>query len=66
MILIAYPPADKCAHQTHLFDKALDALAGMSGDLVNKVLEVLSDCSVHISEWNADDYSIGRLSNPRR
>ncbi len=35
-----------------LFEMALDRLIEMNEDLVNKVVEVLEDGSVHVREWN--------------
>jgi hypothetical protein len=57
-------PNNQADHQIALFEKAPEAFAVMNDDLVNKVMEVLADGSVHVREWNADDHDIGHISNP--
>jgi hypothetical protein len=46
-------------------EKALDVYVAMNDDLVNKVMEVRADGSVHVREWNADDHDIGHINNPK-
>jgi hypothetical protein len=58
--LIPQAPADRRPDQASLFEKALEAFAAMNDDLVNKVMEVLDDGSVHIRDWNADAHNIGQ------
>ncbi len=53
VILIPQAPENRGQHQAALFEKALDAYAAMNDDLVNKVMEVRADGSVHVREWNA-------------
>lgn len=48
-----------------LFALALDAIAAMQDDTVNRVIEVLEDGSVHIRVWNADSHDLGHVANPR-
>jgi hypothetical protein len=36
----------------------------MNDDLVNKVMEVLADGSVHVREWNAGEHDIGHIGKP--
>lgn len=65
VILIPQAPNNKKPHQAELFERALDALASMNRDLMNKVLEVLQDGSVHIRDWNAENHDIGHIANPK-
>ncbi|MEA2817853.1 MAG: hypothetical protein QOI93_5723, partial [Rhodospirillaceae bacterium] len=65
VILIPQAPENRGQHQAGLFEKALDAYAAMNDDLVNKVMEVRADGSVHVREWNADDHDIGHINNPK-
>jgi predicted nuclease of predicted toxin-antitoxin system len=48
VILIPQAPENRGQHQAGLFEKALDAYVTMSDDLVNKVMEVRADGSVHV------------------
>jgi len=45
--------------------KALEAFVAMNADLVNKIMEVHADGSVHVREWNADEQDIGHINNPK-
>ena len=65
VILIPQAPSDKRPHQAALFERALDTFATMNDDLVNKVMEVLHDGSVHVRDWNADEHDIGHIGNPK-
>lgn len=40
--------------QMTLFQRALDVFAARNDDLVNKLVEVARDGSVHIRDWNAE------------
>jgi predicted nuclease of predicted toxin-antitoxin system len=64
VILIPQAPNNQGDHQIALFEKALEAFAVMNDDLVNKVMEVLADGSVHVRDWNAGEHDIGHISNP--
>jgi predicted nuclease of predicted toxin-antitoxin system len=64
VILIPQAPNNRGPHHAALFEKALDAYAAMNDDLVNKVMEVRADGSVHVRDWNADDHDIGHINNP--
>ncbi len=64
VILMPQAPNDRRIHQANLFEKALAVLSTMNDDLVNKIMEVLEDGSVHIREWNADAHDIGHIGNP--
>ncbi len=65
VILMPQAPRDLRLHQAGLFERALDVFAAMNDDLVNKVMEVLADGSVHVREWNADEHDIGHINNPK-
>lgn len=54
------------SQQMAMFQKALDVVAARNDDLINKVLEVASDGTVHIREWNAGDHDPGHIDNPKR
>jgi predicted nuclease of predicted toxin-antitoxin system len=62
--LIVIIPAVKREIQQRLFEKALDALTSGNDDIVNKVVEVLLDGTVHIREGTSEDHDIGHISNP--
>ena len=64
VIVIAQAPTNKAPDQVALFAKALEAFAAMNDDLVNKVMEVLQDGSVHTRQWNAEQHDIGHINNP--
>jgi predicted nuclease of predicted toxin-antitoxin system len=66
VILIPQAPENRGQHQAALFEKALDAYAAMNDDLVNKVMEVRADGSVHVREWNADEVTSTIRSGPDR
>jgi predicted nuclease of predicted toxin-antitoxin system len=63
-LVVIVPAVDRLGQQ-RLFEKALDALANLNDDVANKVVEVLSDGSVHIREWTREDHDIGHISDPR-
>jgi predicted nuclease of predicted toxin-antitoxin system len=62
--LIVIIPAVKREIQQRLFERALDALTSGNEAIVNKVVEVLLDGTVHIREWTSEDHDIGHISNP--
>jgi hypothetical protein len=64
-ILITQQPENLGRHQIALFEKTLEAVAVMGDDLVNKLMEVLADGSVHVREWNAAESDIDHIENPR-
>ncbi len=61
--IVLVPRADR-KRMDELFILALDRLAEMNEDLVNKVIEVLGDGSVHVRDWNEDEHDIGHINNP--
>lgn len=63
-LLIIVPNVER-EDQIRLFEIALDAALGLGDDLVNKVVEVLRDGSVHIREWTSREHDIGHIDNPK-
>jgi hypothetical protein len=63
--LIIIVPDTKRADQQVLFATVLDLVASRNDDLVNLLVEVLPDGSVHCREWTAQNHDIGHVSNPR-
>lgn len=62
--LIVIIPSVRPEVQRVLFEKALDLLSQRNDDIVNKVVEVLLDGSIHIREWTSEDHDTGHISNP--
>jgi len=48
-----------------LFQRALDVFATHNDDLVNKLIEVAPDGTVHIRDWNARDHDIDHINRPK-
>ena len=63
--LIIIVPDTKRADQQRLFGKALDVVSKRNDDLVNKLIEVLLDGSVHIRDWTGQNHDIGHISSPK-
>jgi hypothetical protein len=63
--LVVLIPLVKRDEQIGLFTKALDVFTVRNDDLVNTLVEVLSDGSVHLREWNSENHDIGHISNPK-
>lgn len=63
--LIVIIPSVRPEVQRVLFEKALNMLSQQNDDIVNKVVEVLLDGSVHIREWTTEEHDIGHVSNPK-
>lgn len=57
-------PRTSRARTNELFVLALDHLLEMNEDLVNQVIEVLEDGSVHVREWTADEHDLGHINHP--
>jgi predicted nuclease of predicted toxin-antitoxin system len=64
--LVILIPKGTRSQQITLFQKALDVFAARNDDLVNKVMEVHADGTVHVREWNAVAHDIGHIGNPKR
>lgn len=62
--LIVLVPRAGRKRMDELFGLALDRLAEMNDDLVNKIIEVLIDGSVHVRAWSVDEHEIGHINNP--
>ena len=63
--LIIIVPDTKRADQQRLFAKVLDVVSIRNDDLVNKLIEVLLDGSVHIKDWTSQDHDSGHISGPQ-
>lgn len=63
-LIIVVPDAPR-DEQIHLFNVALDAVNELDGDLVNRVIEVLADGSVHIREWTSDAHDVSHIGSPK-
>lgn len=63
-LIILVPRADR-RRMDALFSIALDTLAHLNDDIVNRTIEVLADGSVHVRDWNADVHDVGHINNPR-
>jgi hypothetical protein len=63
--LVIILPAVKRADQQRLFGRVLESIADRNDDLINKVVEVLPDGTVHIREWTSEDHDIGHISKPQ-
>jgi hypothetical protein len=62
--LIVIVPNVEAREQMRLLEAALDEVLRLRGDLVNKVVEVLGDGSVHVREWTNKQHDSGHISNP--
>jgi hypothetical protein len=63
--LIIIVPSVEREEQVRLFEIALNAVRDLNDDLVNKVVEVLRDGSVHVRKWTSEEHDIGHIDNPR-
>ena len=63
--LIVIVPNVERADQIRLFEIALDVVLELGDGLVNKIVEVLRDGSVHVGEWSAETHDIGHIANPK-
>lgn len=63
--LVILIPLVKRDEQIALFAKALDLLAERNDDLVNQLVEVLLDGSVHLRRWSSDDHDVSHVNNPK-
>lgn len=63
--LVIIVPSVKRADQARLFEKALDTVLSLHDDLVNRVVEVLIDDSVHVREWTSLDHDPAHISRPK-
>ena len=63
--LIIIVPDTKRADQQRLFVKVLDVVSMRNDYLLNKLIEVLLDGSVHIKDWTSQDHDVGHISSPQ-
>lgn len=63
--LIIIVPNVERADQMRLFEIALEATLELAEGIVNKVVEVLRDGSVHVREWTSEEHEISHIGNPR-
>lgn len=61
IILIPFVDRDR---QVILFEKVLDMLAVRTDDLVNTLVEVLADGTVHVTDWSSDRAEVDHIDNP--
>lgn len=62
--LIVVVPNVERDRQIALFGLALDAVAALDSEPMNRVIEVLEDGSVHIRVWTSADHDIGHIDRP--
>lgn len=63
--LIILVPHGNQEEQRRMFGIALDAILVMEEDLVNRVVEVLADGTVHVRKWASHDHDIGHVNAPK-
>jgi predicted nuclease of predicted toxin-antitoxin system len=63
--LVVLLPLVKRDEQIALFSRALDFLTERNDDLVNRLVEVLPDGSVHLRRWSSDDHDVGHIEDPK-
>jgi predicted nuclease of predicted toxin-antitoxin system len=64
-LIIIVPNAGRQS-QIRLFSLALDAILDLGESVINKIVEVLEDGSIHIREWTRSDHDLGHADNPTR
>jgi predicted nuclease of predicted toxin-antitoxin system len=64
-LVIILPRGDR-ELQVSLFQKALDIFAVRNDDLVNKLVEVARDGSVHIRDWSAERHDPSHIHDAKR
>jgi len=62
--LVIIVSAVKRQAQQRLFESVLDTFANLKDGVVNKVVEVLLDGSVHVRQWTSEDHDITHISDP--
>jgi predicted nuclease of predicted toxin-antitoxin system len=50
--------------QVRLFGAALEVVAELDGDLMNRIVEVLADGTVHVREWAVGAHDVSHVSTP--
>jgi predicted nuclease of predicted toxin-antitoxin system len=64
-LVIILPKGDRDL-QVSLFQKALHVFAARNDDLVNKLVEIARDGSVHIRDWNAGEHDSDDIRDAKR
>lgn len=62
--LVVLIPLAKRDEQIRLFGKVLEVFVTRNADLINTLIEVASDGSVHLRSWNAEGHDIGHIAKP--
>lgn len=62
VILIPFVHRDQ---QIALFDKVLDLLAERNSDIVNRLVEVLADGTVHLTDWSSNNANASHVDEPK-
>jgi hypothetical protein len=62
--LIIIVPSVRPAIQRVLFARALDAVSERNDDIVDQVVEVLLDGSVHVREWASEAHDVEHIERP--
>ncbi|WP_041802252.1 DUF5615 family PIN-like protein [Rhodopseudomonas palustris] len=62
--LVVLIPLTKRDEQIRLFAKVLEVFVARNADLVNMLIEVAPDGSVHLRNWTAEDHDIGHIAKP--
>jgi hypothetical protein len=62
--LIVIVPSVRPEIQRVLFDSALNVMSQGNDDIANKLVEVLLDGTVHVSEWASEDHDTEHIQNP--
>jgi predicted nuclease of predicted toxin-antitoxin system len=66
VILMPQTPRNRASDQEALFGKALERLGTLNDDdLIDKLMEVLEDGSVHIRGWGDEEHDVGHINNPK-
>jgi predicted nuclease of predicted toxin-antitoxin system len=63
-IIIIVPDA-KRLDQRRLFESAFAEIERRNNDMVNMLVEVLLDGSVHVRRWTRQDYDVEHISSPK-
>ncbi|MGJ3265344.1 MAG: DUF5615 family PIN-like protein [Salinarimonas sp.] len=63
-VIIVVPNVER-DDQLRLFTKALDLLLDPRSDITNKVIEVLTDGTVHVREWTREQHDLGHIAQPQ-
>jgi predicted nuclease of predicted toxin-antitoxin system len=62
--LVVLVPNVKRAEQAHLLLAAIQQVLAVREDLVNLLVEVLDDGSVHVRAWSRDEHDLTHIDDP--